>query len=322
MTLISNKEPDNFKSESPIRAFTSFEVSGRYAIGKGFRPSMHHLARYLDAMSAKEGWKLLQVIEADAPTMIFERQFEPLMTVTPPWPRTDLYRGVVERYPDFLNEWKDRDHEDYGDCDPVMPELRDSVPDGVYWSDSGGNFYNSTTRRGMGTKFYQEWCSRRAEFPQEPIDPIIDESSMLKIYPHQDMLVKDDPINPKHYAGTACAEIGELLTANSYQILKYNWRLGEKDNPCIELGKALWYLDREIRHRSSIRVPGKQGTPKWDWIIDRLEGKDDYVEAVTKFLYQWNMTGVRDHLYDLQDYIKAKLDSYNGCTEWGRGLQP
>lgn len=56
-----------------------------------------------------------------------------------------------------------------------------------------------------------------------------------------------DPINPAHYNGTACAEIGERLTANSYQVLKYNWRLGLKDDPVIEIGKSLWYLDREIK---------------------------------------------------------------------------
>lgn len=56
----------------------------------------------------------------------------------------------------------------------------------------------------------------------------------------------DDPINPKHYAGTACAQIGERLTGNSYQVLKYNWRLGKKDTATIEVGKSIWYLDREI----------------------------------------------------------------------------
>lgn len=56
----------------------------------------------------------------------------------------------------------------------------------------------------------------------------------------------DDPVNPKHYGGTACAEIGERLTANCYQVLKYCWRLGEKDDPKIELGKAIWYARREM----------------------------------------------------------------------------
>lgn len=51
----------------------------------------------------------------------------------------------------------------------------------------------------------------------------------------------NDPINPAHYAGRACADIGERLTANGYQVLKYTWRLGRKDDAAVELGKAEWY---------------------------------------------------------------------------------
>lgn len=76
-TLIAAKQADGFKSESPIRAFTDFQVSGSYAIGKGFRPSMAHLSRYLDAMEAKEGWRLVQIIlpdnDAADPTILFHK---------------------------------------------------------------------------------------------------------------------------------------------------------------------------------------------------------------------------------------------------------
>ena len=76
-SLISPKQPDGFKTESPIRAFTDFQVSGNYAIGKGFRPSMAHLSRYLDAMEAKGGWALVQVIlpdnDAADPTILFRK---------------------------------------------------------------------------------------------------------------------------------------------------------------------------------------------------------------------------------------------------------
>jgi hypothetical protein len=54
-----------------------------------------------------------------------------------------------------------------------------------------------------------------------------------------------DPINPAHYAGRACADIGERLTANGYQILKYVWRLGRKDDEHVELSKAIWYATSE-----------------------------------------------------------------------------
>jgi hypothetical protein len=56
----------------------------------------------------------------------------------------------------------------------------------------------------------------------------------------------NDPVNPAHYAGRACADIGERLTGNGYQILKYVWRLGKKEPPFIELGKAVWYAESEI----------------------------------------------------------------------------
>lgn len=54
-----------------------------------------------------------------------------------------------------------------------------------------------------------------------------------------------DPINPDHYAGRACADIGERLSANGFQILKYCWRLTRKDEAIVELGKAGWYADSE-----------------------------------------------------------------------------
>lgn len=51
----------------------------------------------------------------------------------------------------------------------------------------------------------------------------------------------NDPVNPPHYAGRACADVGERLTANGFQILKYCWRLTRKDEANVELGKAEWY---------------------------------------------------------------------------------
>lgn len=76
MSLVIEPKRDNFATESPIRAFTTFEVSGRYAVGKGFRPSLQHLVHYLDAMESREGWRLVQIIEASAPTIIFRKEYE------------------------------------------------------------------------------------------------------------------------------------------------------------------------------------------------------------------------------------------------------
>lgn len=42
-TLHQEPERDQFKTESPIRAFTTWTVQGFYALGKGFRPSLAHL---------------------------------------------------------------------------------------------------------------------------------------------------------------------------------------------------------------------------------------------------------------------------------------
>lgn len=75
MTLHIDPEPDNFATESPIRAFTDWRDHGLYAVGRGFRPSMAHLARYLDAMETKEGWQLVQILESttSAPSFVFRK---------------------------------------------------------------------------------------------------------------------------------------------------------------------------------------------------------------------------------------------------------
>lgn len=74
-SLHAPPEPDRFTHESPIRAFTDWKVSGNYAIGKGFRPSLAHLVVYLDAMESREGWSLLQILEAatGAPSFVFRK---------------------------------------------------------------------------------------------------------------------------------------------------------------------------------------------------------------------------------------------------------
>jgi hypothetical protein len=77
MSLFEEKKQDNFNSESPIRAFTDFQVSGTVAIGKGFRPSIAHLATYLDAMERKEGWRFVQLLVSQTggdPTILFHRE--------------------------------------------------------------------------------------------------------------------------------------------------------------------------------------------------------------------------------------------------------
>lgn len=73
--LHATPEPDRFTNESPIRAFTDWQTTGNYALGKGFRPSLQHMVEYLDAMERKEGWALMQVLEAggQVPSFLFRR---------------------------------------------------------------------------------------------------------------------------------------------------------------------------------------------------------------------------------------------------------
>lgn len=75
--LFERRALDGFTTETPLRAFSTFDVSGRWAVGRGFRPAYGHLARYLDAIEEKEGWTLVQVIlppphrSDHEPTMLF-----------------------------------------------------------------------------------------------------------------------------------------------------------------------------------------------------------------------------------------------------------
>ena len=105
----------------------------------------------------------------------------------------------------------------------------------------------------------------------------------------------NDPINPAHYAGRACADIGERLTANGYQILKYVWRLGKKDAPYVELGKAHWYALSEIEllHKLSGVFPDARSEAMAQDIIDkigflesRIAAQSPFTQTVARLLWQ------------------------------------
>lgn len=132
----------------------------------------------------------------------------------------------------------------------------------------------------------------------------------------------DTAINPAHYNGTACAEIGELLTANSFQVLKYNWRLGEKNNPCEEIGKSLWYLDREIALAEGNRAMVPRMLPEHGWFDERLRHATQHAQAVARILISWNRHGNAASLRGLRKNLQRDLDDRNGCQGWGRGLEP
>lgn len=124
-----------------------------------------------------------------------------------------------------------------------------------------------------------------------------------------------DPINPAHYDGTACAQIGERLTGNSYQVLKYNWRLGKKDDPVIEIGKSLWYLDRELRlAEQGLRPAPSMGVVKFPedlWFENLLLGVGLYVETVAWALINWNRYGDIETLR----HLRADIVSHRAVFE-------
>jgi hypothetical protein len=62
-----------------------------------------------------------------------------------------------------------------------------------------------------------------------------------------------DRINPNHYrqhpSGVEAIEITEWFDFNLGNAIKYIWRAGLKDrnSTIVDLEKARWYLDREIK---------------------------------------------------------------------------
>lgn len=295
-TLHQEPERDQFKSESPIRAFTNWTVQGRYALGKGFRPSLAHVIPYLNAMETKEGWQIVQVLEADTqtPSFLFRQSY-----VVPDDVLIERLRGdevLKQQVRDLLcpvmPEIAERTYEVRGkitldDVDAFLKEqglVLAACPDGVFrmykaesdrpetyameyfTRDQDGNV--SMTRAAFddmpdwvtealpnfgieppyirNREGFEEAATKMdamRERAEADFSDDVDPASRDPLPPVE--AIGDDPINPKHYAGRECADIGERLSANGYQILKYCWRLGKKDDPCQELGKALWYGESE-----------------------------------------------------------------------------
>lgn len=382
-TLHQEPERDQFKTESPIRAFTSWTAQGRYALGKGFRPSLAHVIPYLNAMEAKEGWQIVQVLEADTqtPSFLFRQSY-----VVPDDVLIERLRGddgFKQQVRDLLQgEQGERVHLTLS-CDTTPMKV------GIGLRQITGDMmtaYESHTKHGDDYVGHHEdiaeWMDRingyaaelgvheepyvrnREGFeeaaakidamrdhaerftddvdpasrdPLPPIEAIGDILERVNLkgevlervvastgerLPPIEAIGGDDPINPKHYGGTACAEIGELLSANSYQVLKYNWRLGEKDSPCVEIGKALWYLDRELALISEGHtfIPGDDRLPDHTFFDLRLEGRSEHTVKVARSLISWNRYGNPETLKLLRRVLDSTLDSYNGCNDWGSGL--
>lgn len=418
------KQRDEFKTESPLRAFASFDMKGAYLIAKGFRPSLGHLVNYLDAMEKKEGWALLQILEANTgvPTLVFRNvgtpaqidpdkekmvntilrrqgirvdvpegevagvesvQFDghPLeapygdFTLTVkgldpervPWNRVQ-WRGEIEKLfqaarerphhvkvKDFLRRESVTDMSHYYRTASVASVLRlidmlegwDTYALDEYISDdalfTAIGWTNPKAREACKTDPYEAVAAaiRETEVTSEsPVDTLermaeevaeelgleVDRESfdvarehLAETVPAAPPAPKFDDANPNHYNGRECADIGERLSANAYQILKYCWRLGKKDDPCQELGKALWYLDSEdtllsIRGHGTQHFPNAHGIEdKKSFLEDRLESQSDFTKSVARMLW-WGYG--REKLASL----KAEIADHKATLDCGHGL--
>lgn len=311
-TLHEEPQKDGFTHETPIRAFTTFSVDGLYAIGKGFRPSLQHLMPYLNAMEKKEGWRLVQILEAftQTPSFVFRRD--------PPV----VYRSI--------REWREIDRM----RDPIMPELRLKIATGLRLvtadmrSDKGGIIDEWADRVDGHAAELEAGLEPWPSAPERDFDNKMVEAFARAVYDPYKVFAEDadDPVNPKHYGGTACAEIGELLTANSYQVLKYNWRLGEKDDEKVELGKALWYLDRELTLHATVALPPRH-LPEYGWFDERLRHATPHAQAVARILISWNRYGNYHSLRGLRKNLKRMLADLiakdtGAALDMGRGQEP
>lgn len=344
-SLIVPKKVDNFTTESPIRAFTEFRVDGLYAVGKGFRPSMAHLTRYLDAMETKEGWRLSQLIlptdDASDPTIIFRKQLPPLtQTLEVRSAATDIAKIMNAPYgktpaPDlgaphdipidmmvasnygiphevtgiYTNGmWcivTRMDGEQVTRKDPLrgLPLCwrLDRRTDWIYSKDAVDDVYKAFADT---MKSYQDagnmFSPDTAMFEDdEDMDNPDQRPAVERLIDEHDA-----KIHPQHYDGTQCMDIGERLSGNGYQILKYVWRLGKKDDAVVELGKAINYLDHEIAllglmgGSTMIFAPNQVGmafVDRADWFDQRISGQPVFTQDIARALWAgYNITKLQE----------------------------
>lgn len=118
-----------------------------------------------------------------------------------------------------------------------------------------------------------------------------------------------DPINPAHYAGRACADIGERLTANSYQVLKYCWRLGKKDEAVVELGKALWYLESELTMAEARDYTHPVLImPHDNFFRSRIPEDNEFLKYLASYLISWSGRGLVESLLVARSHIRFRLE--------------
>ena len=125
-----------------------------------------------------------------------------------------------------------------------------------------------------------------------------------------------DPLNPAHYAGRACADIGERLTANGYQMLKYTWRVGRKDREDIEMGKAVWYADSECSLFTSLAAHGinmRSAPLVFDilepetFLYERIRDQPEFTQMLARLL--WRGYNV-DEIHVIRNLLSTERDRY------------
>lgn len=70
-------------------------------------------------------------------------------------------------------------------------------------------------------------------------------------------MVDNPPHYKKHPSGVECIEITEWMNFNLGNAVKYIWRCNEKGSQIVDLEKARWYLDREIKRLEKNSPNGK-----------------------------------------------------------------
>lgn len=393
MTLFQEPERDGFKHESPIRSFTTWSVEGRYALGKGFRPSMQHLVPYLNAMEEKEHWRLVQILEATSgsPSFLF-RQLRSLIQRADPSEGTKfVFRGetpldINDKIPSIaitlhgadvdkahwttaqwtgyfvqltraLASMRQTDYDAFLAAHKVKSEAE-------FWKTANVasvlrlidrlNWWDHYTLKSPITLAQLEKALGRKVSPKEiPQLTIIDETNpvdvlegiaesmvdgetvkgvdresfdaarehvtkpVLRRADPGNVAPSDDPINPNHYGGRECADIGERLSANGYQILKYCWRLGKKDDPCQELDKALWYGESEaalLKRGHRYTAPNVTGIKDpAAFLEDRITHQPQFTQNIARMLW----TGYSQR--QLQAIIET-IKEHRFHSDCGRGL--
>lgn len=67
-------------------------------------------------------------------------------------------------------------------------------------------------------------------------------------------LINNPPHYTSHPSGVECIQITEHMGFNLGNAVKYIWRADEKGRALEDLGKAAWYIRREIERRQKMAV--------------------------------------------------------------------